>query len=117
LATGSVSCEFLGGDEHRDGIQDLPTMNSGIDNRGGICAREKNDFARNVAVYSYLFRKRYADKLDAQAEQFLHYMVEGAPRMGLHLSDLLGYTQAAQIKQELEISVRNFQKGRKESIF
>ncbi len=32
LAAGSVSRKFMGGDEHRDGIQDLPTMNSVIDN-------------------------------------------------------------------------------------
>jgi hypothetical protein len=32
LAAGSVSRRFMGGDEHRDGIQDLPTMNSVIDN-------------------------------------------------------------------------------------
>ncbi len=31
LAAGAVSREFLGGDEHRDGIQDLPVMNSVID--------------------------------------------------------------------------------------
>ncbi len=32
LAAGSVSRKFMGGDEHRDGIQDLPVMNSVIDN-------------------------------------------------------------------------------------
>ncbi len=32
LAAGSVSRKFMGGDEHRDGIQDLPAMNSVIDN-------------------------------------------------------------------------------------
>lgn len=32
LAAGAVSRKFMGGDEHRDGIQDLPTMNSVIDN-------------------------------------------------------------------------------------
>ena len=55
---------------------------------------------RNVAIYSQLLQKRCGAKLDAQAEQFLAFVLEGAQRMGHLIADLLTYTQAATFDNE-----------------
>ncbi|MGH9628306.1 MAG: sensor histidine kinase [Bryobacteraceae bacterium] len=48
---------------------------------------------RMVAVYSQLLTRRYEARLDADAHQYLAYMVQGAHRMEALIRDLLAYTQ------------------------
>jgi PAS domain S-box-containing protein len=49
---------------------------------------------RMVALYGQLFQRRYAGKLDAEADQSLGFMITGAQRMEMLLRDLLAYSQA-----------------------
>ena len=49
---------------------------------------------RSVKIYSELLDKRYRDKLDGEALQFLGFLGKGASRMEALLRDLLIYTQA-----------------------
>jgi PAS domain S-box-containing protein len=60
---------------------------------------------RMVALYSQMLQKNYGDKLDAQADQFISYVVGGARRMEKLLKDLLVYSQAGSLKQEPAQSV------------
>jgi signal transduction histidine kinase/ActR/RegA family two-component response regulator len=48
---------------------------------------------RMVALYSQLLQRRYAGKLDEEADQFISYIVGGAKRMEMLLKDLLTYSQ------------------------
>ena len=48
---------------------------------------------RLVALYSQMLQKKYADRLDPQAEQYISYVVSGAHRMEALLTDLLSYSQ------------------------
>jgi light-regulated signal transduction histidine kinase (bacteriophytochrome) len=47
-----------------------------------------------VAIYSQMLKKKYEGQLDAKADQFISYLVEGAHRMEALVRDLLAYTQA-----------------------
>jgi light-regulated signal transduction histidine kinase (bacteriophytochrome) len=46
-----------------------------------------------VAIYSQLLQKKYGGRLDAQAEEYLSYAVQGATRMEQLVKDLLVYSQ------------------------
>jgi hypothetical protein len=48
---------------------------------------------RMVALYSQIIQKRYAEKLDADAQQLFGFVVGGARRMEMLLKDLLAYSQ------------------------
>jgi hypothetical protein len=50
---------------------------------------------RMVSLYSQMLQRRYGDKLDLDADEFISYIVGGAKRMELLLKDLLTYSQAA----------------------
>ncbi len=52
---------------------------------------------RMVAVYAQLLGRRYRGRLDAEADQYLGYTVEGARRMDSLVRDLLAYTQAVNV--------------------
>ena len=46
-----------------------------------------------VALYSQMLQKQYARQLDADADQFIRFVVGGARRMEMLLKDLLAYSQ------------------------
>jgi PAS domain S-box-containing protein len=48
---------------------------------------------RMVALYSQIIQKRYAERLDADAQQLFGFVVGGAKRMEMLLKDLLAYSQ------------------------
>jgi len=48
---------------------------------------------RLVALYSQILQKKYTDRLDSQANQYIAYVISGAHRMETLLRDLLAYSQ------------------------
>ena len=49
---------------------------------------------RMVVLFSQMLQTTYAHRLDAEADQYISYVVNGAARMELLLKDLLAYSQA-----------------------
>jgi len=54
-----------------------------------------------VASYTELLRRRYENKLDADANEYINFAVEGVKRMSLLIRDLLEYSRAGQAAEEL----------------
>lgn len=57
---------------------------------------------RSVKIYGELLMRRYGDKLDRQALEFLDFMRGGANRMEILVRDLLSYTQAGKADTKVE---------------
>jgi PAS domain S-box-containing protein len=80
---------------------------------------------RMVALYSQMLQKKYRNKLDEQADEFIGYTVQGARRLEMLVKDLLAYTQAANFATEdlsavdaneiLENTLSNLQRSIEES--
>lgn len=49
---------------------------------------------RTIRSYAELLTRRYAGKLDSDADEFIHFMMDAAGRMSQLLRDLLAYSQA-----------------------
>ncbi len=52
---------------------------------------------RMVSIYSQLLADRYRSRLDNEAHEYIHYVVQGAHRMEQLVSDLLEYTRVIDI--------------------
>ena len=62
---------------------------------------------RSVKIYSELLDRRYSDKLDAEAKEFLAFLRTGAVRMEALVTDLLAYSQVSRCEPASEATDAN----------
>jgi PAS domain S-box-containing protein len=62
---------------------------------------------RSVKIYSELLDRRYSDKLDAEAKEFLAFLRTGAVRMEALVTDLLTYSQVSRCEPASEATDAN----------
>ena len=86
----------------RETLEDLARINTELEQFSYVASHDLKEPLRMISSFAQLLEKRYKDKLDDDANDFIGFITEGVVRMQDLINNLLDYSKIGKLNREFE---------------